>query len=41
MDTDSFIFYVKTEDIYKEITKDVDARFSTSNSEWGRSLPKR
>ena len=41
MDTDSFIFYVKTEDIYKEITKDVDVRFGTSNFERGRPLPKR
>ena len=41
MDTDSFIFYVKTEDVYKEITKDADVRFGTSNFEWGRPLPKR
>ena len=33
MDTDSFIFYVKTEDVYKEITKDADVRFGTSNFE--------
>ena len=27
MDTDSFIAYVKTEDIYEDIVKDVEKRF--------------
>ena len=31
MDTDSFIVYIKTEDIYVEIAKDVEIRFDTSN----------
>ena len=29
MDTDSFIVYIKTDDIYKDITEDVNARFDT------------
>ena len=29
MDTDSFIFYIKTEDIYTDIAKDVETRFDT------------
>ena len=40
MDTDSFIVHVKTDDIYKGITKDVETRFDTSNFETDRSLPK-
>ena len=31
MDTDSLIVYVKTVDIYKDIAKDVESRFDTSN----------
>ena len=31
MDTDSFIVYIKTDDIYKDIAKDVETRFDTSN----------
>ena len=31
MDTDSFIAYIKTEDIYKDIAEDVEKRFDTSN----------
>ena len=31
MDTDSFIVYIKTADIYKDIAKDVETRFDTSN----------
>ena len=27
MDTDSFIVYIKTDDTYKDIAKDVEARF--------------
>ena len=33
MDTDSFIVHVKTDDIYKDIAKDVKIRFDTSNFE--------
>ena len=45
MDTDSFIAYIKTEDIYKDIAEDVEKRFDTSNYKWecnsiNRSLPK-
>ena len=46
MDADRFIVYIKTEEIYIEIAKDVKARFDiifyfdTSNYELGRSLPK-
>ena len=29
MDTDSFIFHVKTEDIYEDIPKDVERGFDT------------
>ena len=31
MDTDSFVMYVKTEDLYKDIANDVDRWFDTSN----------
>ena len=31
MDTDSFIVYIKTKDIYTDIAKDVEAKFDTSN----------
>ena len=40
MDTDSFIIYVKTEGIYKDIAEDVETRFDTSNFELDRPLPK-
>ena len=38
---DSFIVYIKTDDIYKDIAEDVETRFDTSNYELDRSLPKR
>ena len=41
MDTGSFIVYVKTENIYKDIEEDVETRFDTSNFELDRPLPKR
>ena len=41
MDTDSFIVYMRTEDIYKDIAEDVETRFDTSNYEFHRLLPKR
>ena len=40
MNTDSFIFQVKIDDIYKDITKDVEKRFETSNFEKDRPPPK-
>ena len=33
MVTDSFIVYIKTDDIYKDITEDVEKRFDTLNYE--------
>ena len=38
MDTDSFIVHEKTDDIYKDITEDVEARFA-SNDEINRPSP--
>ena len=38
MDTDSFIFYVKTEDFYKDIANDVQKRFDTSHYKVDRPL---
>ena len=38
MDTDNFIAYIKTDDIYKDIVKDVKTRFDTSNYEIDRPL---
>ena len=40
MDTDRFIDYVKTEDIYTDISKHVETRFNTSNYELEIQLPK-
>ena len=40
IDTDSFIVYVKTDDISKDIAEDVETRFDTSNFELDRPLPK-
>ena len=40
MDADSFIVYIKTDDIYKVIAEDVEIRFDTSNYELDRPLPK-
>ena len=40
MDTDSFIINIKTECIYTDISKDVKARFDTSNYELDRPLRK-
>ena len=39
-DTDNFIVYVKTDDIYKDISEDVETRYDTSNFELDRPLPK-
>ena len=40
IDTDSFIVYIKTDDIYKDIAEDVETRLDTSNYELDRPLPK-
>ena len=40
MDTDGFIFHVKTEGVYEDIAKDVENIFDTSNYELKRPLPK-
>ena len=40
MDTDSFIVYIKTEVIWMNIIKEVDARFDTTNYELDRRLSK-
>ena len=45
MDTDGFIVYIKTDDIYKTIAKNFQTKFDTSNYELGcnsidRPLPK-
>ena len=39
MDTDRFIVRVKTDGIYKDIAKDVEKKFDTSNYEIDRPLP--
>ena len=39
MDTDSFIMNIKTEDFYKDIARDVENRFDTSNYKVNRPLP--
>ena len=38
MDEDSFIVYIKADDIYKEIAEDVETRFDTSNYELDHCL---
>ena len=40
MDTDSFILYIKTVDIYKDIGKDVETGFDTLNYKLGNPLLK-
>ena len=40
MDTDSFIVYIKTKDIYVVIVKDVETKSYNSNYELDRQLPK-
>ena len=39
MDTDVLIYSIKTEDFYKDIADDVEARFDTSGYVLDRSLP--
>ena len=36
MDTDRFIVYIKTEDIYKEITKYIETGFDTLNNKFDK-----
>ena len=40
MDTDSFIVYIKTDDICKDIAYDFESKFHTSIYELDRPLPK-
>ena len=40
MDTDCFIVYKRTDDIYKDIAEDLKRRFDTSNYELDRPSPK-
>ena len=40
MGTDSFIVYIKTDDVYKEIAEDVKTKFDTLNDELDTPLPK-
>ena len=40
MDTDSFRIYIKTEDIYVDIAKDVETKFHTSTYKLEQPLPK-
>ena len=35
-----FIVYRKADDIYQDISEDVETRFDTSSYEWDRPLPK-
>ena len=40
MDAESFIVYIKTDDIYKDITEDVETGFDTLNYKLDKPLPK-
>ena len=40
MDADSFIVYIKTDDVYEEIAEDVKTKFDTLNDELDTLLPK-
>ena len=40
IDADSFIVYIKTNDIYKDVAEDVKTKFDTSDYELERPLPK-
>ena len=41
METASFIIHIKTEDVYRDIAKEVKARFDTSNFKLDKPFPKR
>ena len=40
MHADSFMVYIKTEDIYADNGEDIETRFDTSNYELERPLPR-
>ena len=40
MNTGSFIVYINTNNIYKDIAEDVETKFDTLNYELDRPLPK-
>ena len=40
INTDSFMAYIKTDDIYKDIPKDIEIRSDTLNYKLDRLLPK-
>ena len=40
MDTVCFSVHTRTDDIYKDIAKDVETRFDTSNYQLDRAMPK-
>ena len=40
MDTDSFVVYTNTDNVYKDIAKDVEARFDSSNYELDKPIMK-
>ena len=40
MDTEKFIVYIKTDDIYKEVVEGVETKFDTSNYELDQQFPK-
>ena len=40
MDTDGFIVYIKTDDIYKDIAEDIETKFDTSSYDIDRTLLK-
>ena len=39
MNTDSFLVYMKTDNIYKDIAEDVETRYDTSNYVLEKPLP--
>ena len=41
MDSNSFTVYIKTDNIYKDITEDVETRFDSSNYELNWPIQKR
>ena len=41
MDIDTFIVYIKPDDIYKDIAEGLDTRFNMSNYKLGRQWPER
>ena len=41
IDTDCFIVYIKTDDVYKDIAKYIEAKFDSSHYELNIPLPKR